>query len=405
MDDQQPHFTLGIDVGTQYIRAVALSEYQGEISVIANSEMRNNGGMSKGVITNLAGPVEALNRAIIAIDQTSGKSLKSAYTSINGAHVGAVQTQGMISITGNDAISGNDLKRIQDISLAGVIPNNREVLEVIPLNYVVDGQSGIRDPIGMNAMKLEMQASVVSALTPSCVNLRKLTDSTQIETIKLVPTALAAARLVLTEQQKENGVAVVDLGATTTSVAIFMDGFLQDYTVLNLGSNNITNDLAIGLAIDTRAAEEIKLRYVTADFPDSDKEIVAKVGDETVSFTKNEVNQIVRDRLIDIFEHVEKVLKRSGYAQKLPEGLVLVGGGAEMRNLDKFVKGMLGMAVRTGSAKEKLEGVFDLVNSPKYAVALGLALLMRDDEIMLGDDHDGGKDGGFFSFLNVFRKK
>lgn len=405
MNDQLPRFMLGIDVGTQYIRAVALSEYQGEISVIANSEVRNNGGMSKGVITNLTGPVEALNRAIVVIDQTSGKSLKSAYTSINGSHVGAIKTQGMISIMGGEAISRNDLKRIQEISLAGVIPNNREALDVIPINYTVDGQSGIRDPLGMNAVKLEMEASVISALEPSCANLRKLTENVAIETVKLIPTALASARVVLTEQQKDNGVAVVDLGASTTSVAVFMDGFLQHYSVLNIGANNITNDLAIGLAINPKVAEEIKLRYVTADFPESDKKIVTKIGDETVTFTKDEVNQIVRERLIDIFEHVEKILKQAGYAQKLPEGLVIVGGGAMMRNLDKFVKNILGMAVRIGSTTEKMSGVFDLVDNPKYMTAVGLALLMHDDEVMMDESSEETRGGGLFSFLNIFKKK
>lgn len=405
MNDQLPRFMLGIDVGTQYIRAVALSEYQGEISVIANSEVRNNGGMSKGVITNLTGPVEALNRAIVVIDQTSGKSLKSAYTSINGSHVGAVKTQGMISIMGGEAISRNDLKRIQEISLAGVIPNNREALDIIPINYTVDGQSGIRDPLGMNAVKLEMEASVISALEPSCANLRKLTENVAIETVKLIPTALASARVVLTEQQKDNGVAVVDLGASTTSVAVFMDGFLQHYSVLNIGANNITNDLAIGLAINPKVAEEIKLRYVTADFPESDKKIVTKIGDETVTFTKDEVNQIVRERLIDIFEHVEKILKQAGYAQKLPEGLVIVGGGAMMRNLDKFVKNILGMAVRIGSVTEKMSGVFDLVDNPKYMTAVGLALLMHDDEVMMDESSEETRGGGLFSFLNIFKKK
>ena len=405
MNDQLPRFMLGIDVGTQYIRAVALSEYQGEISVIANSEVRNNGGMSKGVITNLTGPVEALNRAIVVIDQTSGKSLKSAYTSINGSHVGAIKTQGMISIMGGEAISRNDLKRIQEISLAGVIPNNREALDIIPINYIVDGQSGIRDPLGMNAVKLEMEASVISALEPSCANLRKLTENVAIETVKLIPTALASARVVLTEQQKDNGVAVVDLGASTTSAAVFMDGFLQHYSVLNIGANNITNDLAIGLAINPKVAEEIKLRYVTADFPESDKKIVTKIGDETVTFTKDEVNQIVRERLIDIFEHVEKILKQAGYAQKLPEGLVIVGGGAMMRNLDKFVKNILGMAVRIGSATEKMSGVFDLVDNPKYMTAVGLALLMHDDEVMMDESSEETRGGGLFSFLNIFKKK
>ena len=405
MNDQLPRFMLGIDVGTQYIRAVALSEYQGEISVIANSEVRNNGGMSKGVITNLTGPVEALNRAIVVIDQTSGKSLKSAYTSINGSHVGAIKTQGMISIMGGEAISRNDLKRIQEISLAGVIPNNREALDIIPINYTVDGQSGIRDPLGMNAVKLEMEASVISALEPSCANLRKLTENVAIETVKLIPTALASARVVLTEQQKDNGVAVVDLGASTTSVAVFMDGFLQHYSVLNIGANNITNDLAIGLAINPKVAEEVKLRYVMADFPESDKKIVTKIGDETVTFTKDEVNQIVRERLIDIFEHVEKILKQAGYAQKLPEGLVVVGGGAMMRNLDKFVKNILGVAVRIGSATEKMSGVFDLVDNPKYMTAVGLALLMHDDEVMMDESSEETRGGGLFSFLNIFKKK
>lgn len=405
MNDQLPRFMLGIDVGTQYIRAVALSEYQGEISVIANSEVKNNGGMSKGVITNLTGPVESLNRAIVAIDQTSGKSLKTAYTSINGSQVGAVKTQGMISIMGGEAISPNDLKRIQEMSLAGVIPNNREVLKIIPTNYIVDGQTGIRDPLGMNAMKLEMQASVISALAPSCINLRKLTENVSVDSLELVPTAIASARLVLTEQQKDNGVAVVDLGASTTSVAVFMDGFLQHYAVLNAGANNITNDLAIGLAINPSVAEEIKLRYVSADFPESDKVIVARIGDETVSFTKDEVNQIVRERLIDIFEHVEKILKQAGYAQKLPEGLVIVGGGAMMRNLDKFVKDLLGMAVRIGKSTEKLGGVFDLVDNPKYTTALGLALMMYDDDLMSGEADTEERSGGFFSFFNIFRKK
>lgn len=405
MNDQLPRFMLGIDVGTQYIRAVALSEYQGEISVIANSEVKNNGGMSKGVITNLTGPVESLNRAIVVIDQTSGKSLKTAYTSINGSQVGAVKTQGMISIMGGEAISPNDLKRIQEMSLAGVIPNNREVLKIIPTNYIVDGQTGIRDPLGMNAMKLEMQASVISALAPSCINLRKLTENVSVDSLELVPTAIASARLVLTEQQKDNGVAVVDLGASTTSVAVFMDGFLQHYAVLNAGANNITNDLAIGLAINPSVAEEIKLRYVSADFPESDKAIVARIGDETVSFTKDEVNQIVRERLIDIFEHVEKILKQAGYAQKLPEGLVIVGGGAMMRNLDKFVKDLLGMAVRIGKSTEKLGGVFDLVDNPKYTTALGLALMMYDDDLMSGEADTEERSGGFFSFFNIFKKK
>ena len=405
MNDQLPRFMLGIDVGTQYIRAVALSEYQGEISVIANSEVKNNGGMSKGVITNLTGPVESLNRAIVAIDQTSGKSLKTAYTSINGSQVGAVKTQGMISIMGGEAISPNDLKRIQEMSLAGVIPNNREVLKIIPTNYIVDGQTGIRDPLGMNAMKLEMQASVISALAPSCINLRKLTENVSVDSLELVPTAIASARLVLTEQQKDNGVAVVDLGASTTSVAVFMDGFLQHYAVLNAGANNITNDLAIGLAINPSVAEEIKLRYVSADFPEIDKAIVTRIGDETVSFTKDEVNRIVRERLIDIFEHVEKILKQAGYAQKLPEGLVIVGGGAMMRNLDKFVKDLLGMAVRIGKPTEKLGGVFDLVDNPKYTTALGLALMMYDDDLMSGEADTEERSGGFFSFFNIFRKK
>ena len=347
----------------------------------------------------------ALQRAMLEIDKISGKSLDNAYTSINGSHVGAVKTQGMISIMGGEVISNNDLGRIREISLAGVIPNNREALAIIPLNYTVDGQSGIRDPLGMNGMKLEMQASVVSALTPSCVNLRKLTGEAGIETDRIVPTAMAAARLVLTEQQKENGVALVDFGASTTSVAVFMDGFLQHYEVLNAGANNITNDLAIGLAVNPSIAEEIKLRYVSADFPESDRQITTKIADETVSFTKDEVNQIVRERLIDIFERVEKILKTAGYAQKLPEGLVIVGGGAMMRNLDKFVKDLLGMAVRIGTSEVKLSGVYDLVDNPKYATAVGLALMMMDDGMMLGETGHESEGGGFFSIFNIFRKK
>ena len=230
----------------------------------------------------------------------------------------------------------------------------------------------------MSGARLEIRANVVSALTPNCENLKKATATADVQALRLIPTAVAAGKAVLTDRQRENGVAVVDFGATTTSIAIYEEGDLQYVGVIPVGSNNITNDLAIVLAIDPALAEEIKTRFITGNF-DSEKSPAIKVGKHGErTFDRKEVEEVVKARLEEIFEEVRKKLKLAKYDQRLPEGIILTGGGAKMRDIELFAKDCLEASVKIG-IPQGVEGVVDSIQKPEFAVAVGLALFAAEE--------------------------
>jgi cell division protein FtsA len=400
--EEQSKYAFGIDVGTENVRAVAL-EIQGEdtIKVIAYGEAKNEKGMRKGIVTDLSGPAEATDKALKVVEGMSGVNVDAAYVSINGSHISSEQVTGMIAVSSVAGITSEDLDRLEDTAMSGRITNNRQVLDVIPLNYTLDGQSGIRQPIGMTANKIEIVANVISGLTPSVDALGRAMAAANLRVLRFMPTAVAAARAVLTEKQMENGACVIDLGSSTTSVAVYDEGDLQYVATIPAGSNNITKDLAISLELNTEAAEEIKLRFVTADFSDN-KEITMRHAGETITFSKNEVNEIVKDRLDDIFAHVYEHLERAGYAQKLPEGAVIVGAGAKMRGIAGFANESLKMATRVGIPGAGLSGMVEDIEKPEYATVIGLALSMADDGRFSGVDDDEKKP---FSLFGIFKKK
>ncbi|MDO4889389.1 MAG: cell division protein FtsA [Candidatus Saccharibacteria bacterium] len=373
--DENTRYVAGIDVGSENIRAVvATVGRDGSISVVGYNEGKN-AGMQKGMVDTLSGPAEAVDKMLLEVERMSGFNINSAFVSINGSNVMSIQADGRIALgTPDHEITEEDLDRVEGATVLGKIPANREILDVLPLSYTLDGQSGIKDPLGMTGLLLEMRANVISALMPTAVNLRKSLDGATITAEKLVPSVMAAASAVLTEKQRENGVAVVDLGYATTGVAIYENGDLQYVGVIPVGANNITNDLAILLQVPTEVAEDIKRRFVTGLFKDDDKEIVVKKGHTELAFSRKEVNRVVRDRLDEIFAGVANEIKLAGYAKKLPEGIVLVGGGAKMRDLDVYAKSALGTATRIG-IPTGFGGIADAIAKPEYASAIGLALL------------------------------
>lgn len=377
--DNDKRFVTGLDVGTENVRAVIASvDKEGKIAIVGFNEGKS-AGMRKGVPANLAGPAGSIDKMLGDAERMGGYDVRSAYVSINGSTVMSNHTEGMIAVgTVEHEIDQEDLMRVEEIAVSGRIPANREVLDVIPLEYALDGQGGIKDPLAMSGARLEVRACVVSALAPNAENLKKATAAADVQALKLVPTSVAAAKAVLNERQKENGVAVIDFGATTTSIAIYEEGDLQYVGVIPVGSNNITNDLAIVLAIDPELAEEIKTRYVTGDF-DSDKSLAIKVGKHGErTFERKEVEEVVKARLEEIFSEVRKKLKSAHYDQRLPEGIILTGGGAKMRDIDVFAKKCLEAAVKIG-IPTGLDGVADAVSKPEFAVSVGLAILAAEE--------------------------
>ncbi len=402
--DEISRYAVGLDVGTSNVRAVVAGiGKEGGLNVIGFAEAANS-GMRKGVVANLSGPAQAIDRMLGEVERMSGYEVNSAIISINGAQILSTRTEGMIAAGANEhEISEADLTRVEDVALRGRVPANQEILQVVPLQYSLDGQGGIKDPLGMMGSRLEMRANVVSVMVQHFDNLKRAAEAANVTPEQVVPSVVAAARAVLSERQKENGVAVVDMGAATTGVAIYEENDLQYIGVVPIGSNNITNDLAVMLAVDTEVAEELKRRFATGNFGANDNPVVIRWRGKDLHFERHQIDDVVRARLAEILEHVRKELRRAHYEQKLPEGMVLTGGGAKMREIDKFVRETLLMSVKIG-APTGLKGVADAIQRPEYAAAVGLMLLSADRANGGGQfmRKKGGKKGektGFFGRL------
>lgn len=373
--DEISRYAVGLDVGTSNVRAVVASiAGNGNLNVIGYAEAPTNSGMRRGVVANLSGPAQAIDQMLGEVERMSGYEVNSATVSINGAHILSTQTKGMIAVGGMEhEINADDLARVEDQALRGWIPANQHILETVPLQFMLDGQSGIKDPIGMTGSRLEMQANVVSALTPNYENLKRVAEAANVTPEQIIPSAQAAARAVLSDRQRENGVAVVDFGAATTGVAIFEESDLRYIGVVPVGSNNITIDLATVLAVDMEVAEEIKRRFATCNFGAVDSPVVIRWKGKEIRFEREQIDEVVKARLEEIFELVRKELKKAHYEQRLPEGMVLTGGGARIRDLDKFVRETLNMSVKIG-VPMLLNGVGEAIQKPEYAAAVGLML-------------------------------
>ena len=373
---ENARYAVGIDIGTSTVRCVVghLDGTSGTPTVVGVGSSPNN-GMRKGVVANLQGPAAAIDNALGEAERMSGYQVDYATVSINGSHILSVKADGMIAVGAMDhEITHDDLMRIEDVATVGKVPANREILEVVPHSYRLDGQDNIKDPLGMTGTRLEIRANVVSALAPHLHNLQKTAEMAKVDAHTIVPSVLASAKAVLKEQQIENGVAVIDMGASTTSVAVFEEGDLQYVGVVPVGGANITNDLAIGLKADPEVAERVKVSHAVATGRKNNEGISIKEGDEIFTFSANDIDEIVEARLEEIFEAVENELKKAGRAGQLPSGVVLTGGTANMAGIAEFAREKLGLAARVGHA-QNLGGAVENIEQPEYAAVCGLMLL------------------------------
>ena len=372
---EQSRYAVGIDVGTKNVRCViGYIDADGDAPKIVGVGTAPNSGMRKGTVTNLAGPAEAIDTALGAAERMSGHQVKTAVLSVNGSHLTSTKADGMITVgTTDNEVTPGDIVRLEDMATTGKIAQNREILEIVAHSYRLDGQDNIKDPIGMTGTRLEIKANVVSGLLPHITNLQKLAEMAKVEVSSVVPAVLASAQAVLTENQRENGVAVLDIGAATTGVAVFEEGDLQYLSVIPLGGQNVTNDLAIGLRTDPEIAESVKLVHARFGGKKLGK-VETKHEKKTYSFEQSEIDEIVGARYEEIFEAVAKELKKAGRAGKLPSGAVLTGGGANTKGLVDFTKEQLGVAARLGKPSE-YGGASNEIKGPEFSAATGLMLI------------------------------
>lgn len=372
--NENSRYIAGIDVGTTTVRCVVASLNSENKPTIVGVGVRENSGMKKGVVSHLEGPYEAIDSALADAERTSGFTIDRAALSLNGNHILSTKSEGMVAVNSqNQEVSEEDLMRLEEVATIGKIPANREILDFIPYSYCLDGQDGISDPLGMRGTRLEVHANVISGMVPHIDNLRQVADKAQIEPAGIIPSVLAASSSVLSEKQKENGVAVIDFGATTTGIAIFEDGDLQYLRVIPIGGNNITNDLAICLKVTPEIAEDIKIKHAIAGIRDNHRDVMIKNGHEHYSFNTLEIDEVVEARLEEIFEEIQKEFKAAGCNKQLPSGVVLVGGGANMKKLAEYSKKSLELASQIG--KIDIEStISEDVKKPEFAAAVGLML-------------------------------
>lgn len=408
---ESSQYAVGLDIGTSKVRAVVahLDSSTGVPTIVGIGQAANT-GMRKGVVVNLQGPGQAIDAALGEAERMSGYQVHAATVSVNGAHILTTHADGMVAVGAADhEISHEDLDRIKEVATLGKVPANRDILDVVPHAYKLDGQDNIKDPIGMTGTRLEIDAHVVSALTPYLVNVEKAAESAQVEPHAVIPTSVAAAKAVINEQQIENGVAIIDLGASTTSVAVYEEGDLQYVGVVPIGSNNITNDLAIGLKTDPEVAEEVKIKHGCALSHGESAGVSIKHQGEVQTFKTDDINEIVEARLEEIFDGIQFHLKKAGRAGKLPSGVVFVGGGSKLKHLTEYAKETLGLAARLGQPAG-FGGVADDIDRSEFATAIGLMLI--DAEQASHDKPRGGKfkapsskdvKGGFSKIIGWFK--
>lgn len=372
------NYIVGLDIGTQNIRVVqAKVEDDGSLNVIGAATV-HAAGMRKGVIVDIEEAVSSITAALEKVERMTGVPVTRANVSVGGNHVACLDSKGVIAVSRADGeITENDVVRVIDASEAISIPANREVLHVIPKTFTLDGQIGIKDPIGMTGIRLEVETVIIHGALPFLKNLNKTILQTGLEVDQLVLSPLAAAQSALNKRQKELGVALIDFGAGTTSVAIYEENNLLHTAVLPIGSMHITNDIAIGLRCTIETAEKVKLMYGTADMSEVDRheqiEMAELDPEEEERVPRTMVVEIIEARLEEIFELINKELKKINRDGKLPAGIVLTGGGSELPGLADYAKKHLRLPVQIGRPQE-LKSIIDQVDEPAFATVTGLAL-------------------------------
>lgn len=391
---EQGHYIVGLDVGTTEVRAVVgYIDPSAPTPNIVGVGTSPNGGMRKGAVVNISATSQAIDKALEEAERMSGHQINDATININGAHINGMGSKGVIAVGAQGhEINEDDIARVEDAATIVQLPANREILQVTPRSYKLDGNDNVRDPLGMHGVRLEVDAYVITALAPEVRNLEKSAESTNTHVRRTALSSLAASRAVLSQQQVENGVVLIDIGGMTTNLAVFEEGDLQHVAVIPMGSNNITNDLAIGLKTDLGVAEEIKLKHAVAharEGKDAVKEVSMKHENETLKFPAEEIDMIVEARLDEIFELIDKELGTINRSGKLPGGAVLVGGGANLKGMESVAKEKLRMSARK-AAMDNYQDVSGSVHELKFAPAIGLMMLDIDAQTGHGP-HTGGK--------------
>ena len=372
-------YIVGLDIGTKKVAAIIgeiTEDKKIEIIGVGTSESR---GLRKGVVVNLDATVNAIKKAQEEAELMAGVEIESAFIGISGAHIKSFNSRGVIAVSGrNREITHEDIKRVVNQSKAVSIPPDREIIHVIPQEFVVDEQDGIKDPLGMSGIKLEVNVHIVTSALTSVQNLRTCIERAGIEIEDVFLNQIAAATATLTPDEQELGVGLIDIGGGTTEVAIYERGSLWYTSIVPLGGDNFTNDIAVGLRTPIPEAEKIKKKFGCVASPLVDEEETIEVpsvgrGRKPRVLSRQILADIIQPRAEEIFRLIDNDIKRMGYEKSLNSGVVLTGGTAMLDGLEEVAEEIFDLPIRRGDPTG-VGGLVDRFNTPDFTTTVGLIL-------------------------------
>ena len=372
---------VGIDIGTTKVcTIVAQLSDSGRLNILGVGVTPSK-GMDKGIVVNIDNAVSAIETSIEKAERLTGYRIGTAFVGVSGRHISSLNSRGVVAVQRPDQeITRSDIARAVEAAQAVAIPTQREIIHVIPRAYILDGYEGIRDPIGMSGSRLEVETHIVTGEVMAIQNLIRSVQRSGIGIDELVLQPLASGEAVLSTEDKDRGVVLVDIGGGTSDVAIFVQGGVWHTSVISLGGHHFTNDITYVLHAPPNTAEYLKLRYGSAiadeesdEYYDDDREIEIDTlnANEKQKINRTLLNQILQARAEELVELIYQEIRRSGYEGRLPAGVVLTGGGAQLARLDELMRDMLGLPVRIGLPVD-LAGLTDTLESPSFATCVGL---------------------------------
>jgi cell division protein FtsA len=369
----------GLDLGTTKTCAIVGETNGGGLDVIGFASAPSK-GLRKGMVINIDSTVEAIARVVEEAELMAGCKISAAYTGIAGSHIKGFNSHGVIGIKDSE-VSRHDISRVLEAARAIAIPQDREVLHILPQEFIVDDQEGIHDPLGMSGVRLEAKVHMVTSAASSAQNIIKCANRTGLAVKELVLQPLASSASTLYEDEKELGVVLVDIGGGTTDIAIIRGGSIRYTSVLALGGDHITSDIAVGLRTSLKQAEDLKIQYGSAcsapDEKDETIEIAAMGNGGTRAISRKFLCRIIQSRVEEMFAFVRREIAKSGYREFMTPGVVLTGGTSLLQGITECAERTLDLSVRVGYPNT-VGGLSEIVKSPIYATAVGLILYGRN---------------------------
>ncbi|PLX90611.1 MAG: cell division protein FtsA [Desulfuromonas sp.] len=373
MSSKRENLIVGLDIGTTKICCIVGNLTEDELEIVGFGSSPSK-GLRKGVVINIESTVEAISKAVREAELMAGCEIKSVFAGIAGGHIKGLNSQGVIAIK-NREVSNEDLKRVIDAAKAIAIPMDREVLHILPQEFIIDDQDGIREPLGMSGVRLEAKVHIVTGAVASAQNIIKSCNRAGVDVADIVLEQLASSEAVLSADEKELGVALVDIGGGTSDIAIFSEGAIKHTSVLSIGGDHLTNDIAVGLRTPMAEAEKIKQAYgcclTSMVGKDENIEVPSVGGREPRVLSRQLLAEILEPRVEEIFSLVNREIVKSGYEDLIASGVVITGGSAILPGMPELAEQIFNLPVRRGTPCD-IGGLKDVVDSPIYATGVGL---------------------------------